>query len=126
MAEGYWAGLLVALPLMANRVLQALGWSVFYLADPAWQWVLCTVVQGLAGWPHYVGAVRGRGGHLAVVLPSLILYVYSAGESLLLLRGGRELPVLFDLSAAALLLGGALLAGWHRRRRKADAVFSRK
>lgn len=117
MACGYWTGLLLALPLLANRILQAMGWSVFYLADPCWQWVLCTAVQGLAGGPSYARAVHGSGMDLAVILPGLLLYLYSAGAALLVMRGGKNLPVLFDASAAVLLLTGAAVALWQRHQR---------
>lgn len=116
MAGGYLAGLILALPLAAHRVAQGLGWYVFYLADPGFQWLWGTAAQLGAGWQFYAGAVRGRRRDLAVALPALALYGYSVA-ALLMNRQGSRLPLCFDFAAAIVVVAGgvAALVGWRRK-----------
>lgn len=117
MAWGDWIGLIFALPLAGRWVAQGLGWYVFYLSDPGYQWFWGTMVQLFAGLPFYVRTLRDKRRNVVVAIPSLGIYLYSLAAYRLLAAGGRSLPLLFDLAAAVLLVGVCLSRMLERPRR---------
>ncbi|MFZ5823016.1 MAG: hypothetical protein ACOY94_01540 [Bacillota bacterium] len=73
---------LLTLPLLADLIAEAVGFEVFYLADPKLQVVWGSLAQFVAGWPLYVmaaGHLR-RGGAVRafwICLLSTLIYVVS-------------------------------------------------
>jgi cation transport ATPase len=70
---------LLALPLLAHWIAKAVGFEVFYLADPKLQAVWGTLAQVVAGWPLYsmaLGHLRrgGAGRAFGLCLVSTLLY----------------------------------------------------
>ncbi|BAD41534.1 hypothetical protein [Symbiobacterium thermophilum] len=100
---------LFSLPLWADPVAQALGYDVFYLADPKLQAVYATLVQLLGGWPLYARAVRGAAARRfgAAGLPVLASSLLYAGG---LVAAVRNVPAILWFLAAgvALIVGHAV------------------
>lgn len=119
MTRGYWFGVLLTLPLAANWVAKGCGWYVFYLTAPEFQWLWGTAVQAAAGIPMWAAAWRGERRFLAAAAPALVLYLYSLAAYLGLPPAAGQ-PLLFDLAAAVLLLGGGLLQLVKRRKGTPD------
>jgi len=100
---------LFSLPLWADPVAQALGYEVFYLADPKLQAVWATLVQLFGGWAAYAAALRRKPGRLAVRAAAVLSTLLWAGglyAAALNLRAN-----LCFLAAGAVLLVGYLLDG---------------
>lgn len=73
---------LLALPLLADVIAEAVGFEVFYLADPKLQAVWGSLAQFVAGWPLYVMALGhlrrgGAGRAFWLCLLSTLLYAVS-------------------------------------------------
>jgi len=98
-----------SLPLWSDLVAQALGFELFYLADPKLQAVWGTLVQVLGGWPLYADALQqlrqGRAGRAgAVILLSTLLYAGGLYAAVV------NVPASFYfLAAGGLILLGHLL-----------------
>lgn len=70
---------LLALPLLTDVIAEAVGFEVFYLADPKLQAVWGTLAQLVGGWSLYMGALRhlrrgGAGRSFWFCLLSTLLY----------------------------------------------------
>ncbi len=99
---------LFSLPLWADPVAQALGYEVFYLADPKLQAVYASLVQLFGGWSAYAGALRELAGRrvaraVPVTLVSTLLYAGGLYAAALNRQAG-----LWFLAAGAVLLAGYL------------------
>jgi len=108
MLRGYLVGVVFTLPLVANWVAKGLGWYIFYLTDPGFQWLWGTAAQVFAGIPLWAAAWRGQRRFLAAAVPGLVLYLYSLAAYLELLPAAG-LPLLFDAAAVVLVVGGGLV-----------------
>ncbi|MFZ5813822.1 MAG: hypothetical protein ACOY93_00785 [Bacillota bacterium] len=103
---------LLALPLLADVVAEALGFEIFYLADAKLQAVWGTLAQFVAGWPLYGEAIRylrrtgGSRRSFSLILLSLLLYGVSLYAALVAPGTG----VLF--LGSALLIVAAHLADY--------------
>lgn len=98
-----------SLPLWTDLVAQALGYELFYLADPKLQAVWGTLVQLLCGWPLYTDALQqlrqGRTGRaVATSLFSTLLYAGGLYAAVINARAN-----LYFLAAGGLILLGHLL-----------------
>lgn len=106
---------LFSLPLWADPVAQALGYDVFYLADPKLQAVYATLLQLLGGGPLYARALREAaarrfGGAGLPALASALCYVAGLAAAV------RNLPAIHWFLAAGLaLIAGHALALRGRR-----------
>lgn len=98
-----------SLPLWADLVAQALGYELFYLADPKLQAVWGTLVQLAGGLPLYADALgelrQGRAGRAAATsLLSTLLYAGGLYAAVI-----NVVANVYFLAAGGLMLLGHLL-----------------
>lgn len=93
---------LLALPLLGNVVAQALGFEIFYFADPKLQAVWGTLAQVLAGWPLYLTAL----GHLRQGGAARAFWLCLTAT---LLYGAGLYTAFGPLASGALFIGSAML-----------------